>query len=373
MIKPVKVAVLSCNHGHARKYYGLSLPYYELVGVSVAEGYKDRVGLETIPHVPQYDSDDELYAAHPDIEAVVIGSDNASHFRQVKWAVERGLHILSMKVPTFDMDEYVQMITMTRNAGLVCMIELEMRHHAEILRIKDLIDSGEIGDVISITALNYSHNPVWWRPWQANPEASYGRRVPLYPGADRFRGGALADHPHIFDVIRFLLEDDFDELYADVGPNLRDTEIEEMIPIIGRTQKGIAVSIDPSYATVENKVDKMGAWNWKKAPKTVEVTMTVHGTKGSIIADVFGLWFFQNGGPDNVYAGEQSARKFSLNSLPMQFYHAVRGIKHPAVGLEFHYNTIAAMNAAYESVSTGQPAKVQNRYFTDPQEGGNDE
>lgn len=365
MIRPVKVAVLSCNHGHARKYYGLSLPYYELVGVSIAPGYKNRVGLEDLPHIPQYDSDDELYAAHPDIEAVVVASDNASHFRQVKWAAERGLHILSMKVPTFDMDEYMQMISMTRSKGLVCMIELEMRHHAEILRIKDLIDSGEIGDVISVTALNYSHNPVWWRPWQANPEASYGKRVPLYPGADHFRGGALADHPHLFDVIRFLLDDDFDELYADVGPNLRDTEIEEMIPIIGKTKKGIAVSIDPSYATVEGKVEVADLWNWRKAPKTVEVTMTLHGTKGSIIADVFGLWFFQNGGPDNVYTGEQSSRKFTLNNLPMQFFHAVRGIKPPEVDLEYHYNTIAAVNAAYESVSTGQPAKVENRSFAE--------
>ena len=92
MIRPVKVAVLSCNHGHARKYYGLSLPYYELVGVSIAPGYKNRVGLEDLPHIPQYDSDDELYATHPDIEAVVVASDNASHFRQVKWAAERGLH-----------------------------------------------------------------------------------------------------------------------------------------------------------------------------------------------------------------------------------------------------------------------------------------
>lgn len=362
MINPVKIGILSCNHGHARGYYQMSKsPYYDLVGVSIASGYRNNVGLENWPDIVQYDSDDALYEAHPDMEAVVIASDNASHYRQVKWAVERNLHIFSMKIPTFDPEEYREMVRLTKDAGLVFKVELEMRNHAEVLRVKNLIEQGEIGDVLSITALNYSHNPVWWRPWQSNPEASYGKRVPLYPGADRFRGGALADHPHVFDMVRYILDDDFDEMYAEVGPNLRDTEIEEMIPIIGKTKKGVAVSIDPSYATMEKKVVRMV--NWRKAPKTVEVTMSVHGTKGSIIADLFGLWYFQNGGPDNYYTGEQSHRQFDLSNLSMQFYHAIRSNESPTVGIEYHYNTIAAMNAAYESVTSGKPAKVQNEYF----------
>ncbi|MEG1516272.1 MAG: Gfo/Idh/MocA family oxidoreductase [Clostridia bacterium] len=362
MVRPIKIGILSCNHGHAAGYYPLSKNlYYDLVGVSVASGYRHNVRLENWPDISQYDSDDDLYAAHPDMEAVVIASDNASHFRQVKWAVERGLHIFSMKVPSFDPNEYLEMMRITSEAGLVFKVELELRNHAEVLRVKSLIEQGAIGDILSITALNYSHNPVWWRPWQATPEASYGKRVPLYHGADRFRGGALADHPHIFDCIRYVLSDDFDELYAEVGPNLRDTEIEEMISVIGRTKRGVAVSIDPSYAAIESKVVRMR--NWRKAPKTVEVTMTVHGTEGSIIADLFGLWTFENGGPDNYYIGEQSHRPFDLGNLSMQFYHAVRNGEEPTVGMAYHYNTIAAMNAAYESVSCGIPVKVENEYF----------
>ena len=93
--------------------------------------------------------------------------------------------------------------------------------------------------------------------------------------------------------------------------------------------------------------------------------MTAHGTKGSIIADVYGLWTFQNGGPDNIYMVGEHHRQFNLSTLDLQFYHAVRNGQNPKVGLPFHYNTIAAMNAAYESVSTGKPVKVENRYFDD--------
>ena len=87
-----------------------------------------------------------------------------------------------------------------------------------------------------------------------------------------------------------------------------------MIGVIGRTKKGVSVSLDPSYAMVENRVSRMV--NWQKAPKTVEVTMTAHGTKGSIIADVYGIWTFHNGGPDNTYlVGHHRAQPTSL-SLP---------------------------------------------------------
>lgn len=366
MIKPIKIAILGCNHGHARAYYGLCRsPYYEVVGASIAHGYRNNVGLEPFPEIKQYDSDEELYAEHPDVEAVVIASDNASHYEQFKEACRRKLHIFSMKIPTFNMEEYEDMIKMADEAGVVCKIELEMREHAELMRVKDLIDSGEIGDVLSITMLNFSHNPVWWRAWQANPEASYGKRVPLFKGADRFRGGALADHPHIFDAVRYVLDDDFDEMFADVGPNIRDTEIDEMIPIIGKTKKGVVVSLDPSYANIEQKVVRMDRINnnWQKYPKTVEVSMTVHGTKGSIIAELYSLNTYQNGGKDNIYMLGSCGRKYGVGSLTMQFYHAVRDGDLPTVGIKQHYNSVAAMNAAYESITEGKAVKVKNKNF----------
>ena len=74
-IKPIKIAILSCNHGHGKAYYELQDdPMFDLVGVSVEPGYRTKVALERIPNVPKYDSDEELYQNHPDIEAVIIAS-----------------------------------------------------------------------------------------------------------------------------------------------------------------------------------------------------------------------------------------------------------------------------------------------------------
>lgn len=103
--------------------------------------------MEKLPGIPKYDSDDELYANHPDVEAVVIASANDKHIHQLREACRRGLHIMSMKVPTFDMTEYDE-DELTEKAGVVCQVELERLRAAEIYRIKELIEQGAVGNAV---------------------------------------------------------------------------------------------------------------------------------------------------------------------------------------------------------------------------------
>lgn len=365
MIKPVKIAILSCNHGHAKGYYPLmDDPLFDLVAVSIAPGYEGGEGMEKLACVPQYATDEALYDAHPDLEAVILASDNISHMRQVVEATKRGLHIFSMKVPTFDMDEYAEMIRLTEEAGVVCQVELEMRHHAPVYRVKEAIEGGAIGELLSVNLVNYSHNPVWWWPWMCDPEASYGKRVGLRPGDPRFRGGALADHPHVFDVIRYITGSEFDTIFGDVSPNLRDeVETEDMVRIIGKLKNNVIFSIDPSYATNERRErPRVGVRN----PKPVEVFMTAVGTKGTIVADLYGKTYFSQKVPTGDYYCAGLGSSGLWNRRTEEFYHCIRDGKKPTVGLREHYNTILAMNAAYESIRLGKTIKMdgkwENRY-----------
>lgn len=356
MIKPVNVAILSCNHGHAPGYYSLKNdPMFRLVGVTVKPEARADVRIKRLDDVPQYATEEELYAAHPELEAVIIASDNASHFEQLRGAVKRGLHVFSMKVPTFNMEEYEEMIRLTEEAGVVCQVELEMRHHTPVHRIKEAIEEGKIGKLLSINAVNYSHNPVWWRPWQANPEASYGSRVGLRPGDDRFRGGALADHPHLFDVIRYITGSEFAQVYAEVSPNIREgVETEDMIKVIGKLENGVTYSIDPSYANNEEHVNLMVGMDWNLYPRCVEVFMTAVGTEGVIVADLYGKTVCHQRKTNGRYAVSGPGSAGLWNRRMEEFYHCIRDGKKPTVGLREHYNSMVAMNAAYKSVATGQ-------------------
>ena len=356
-IKPIKIAILSCSHGHAKGYYSLrNDPFYELVGASIEPGYRPLCSPHLLGDVPTYDSDDELYANHPEIEAVVIASANRKHMEQMREAVRRGLHIYSMKVPTYDLDEYREMIEITEAAGVVCQVELEMRHHTEVYRVKELIESGAVGELLSVNMLNYSHNPGWWRPWQVSPEESYGKRVKISPDSPLYRGGALADHPHVFDIARFLTGSTFESVYAEVAPNIRDLEVEDLIRVMGKMKNGVLFSLDPSYANNENKVVKQV--NWEKYPRCVEVTLNIVGTKGTILADLYGRAFSSQRDEGGYYLSSGPGPVGMWNRRMQEFYECVRFGMKPPVGLREHYESIATMVAAYESVYSGETVKL---------------
>jgi len=132
------------------------------------------------------------------------------------------------------MAEYDRMIDLVDRAGVVCQIELEMHYNPVVHRVMQLLKDGAIGRIRSFSATNITLSPVWAFPWQGVPELSYGHRVPLAPGNPRFRGGSLCDHPHIFDLIRWLTGADFEYVLAEQAPNMRtDLEVEDLLLVTG--------------------------------------------------------------------------------------------------------------------------------------------
>ena len=217
-MKPLKIAMLSLTHGHTRKYYQTlkDSPKLDWVAACAENDVVEERFRRAVQDVPCYRDEAEMFDRHPEIEAVVLASANSEHARQVQMCVERGVHILSMKIPTFDLDEYDRMIELVEGAGLVCQIELELHYNPVVERVKQQVASGAIGRLRSMQATNITLSPVWAFPWQGVPEQSYGRRVVLAEGDGRFCGGALCDHPHVFDLIRWLTGSDFQHIYAEV-------------------------------------------------------------------------------------------------------------------------------------------------------------
>ena len=359
-MKRIKLAMMGCSHGHARGYYGAfcSHPDFEPVAYSVRPGYENRVFLEKLPpEVPRYFDDKQMLDEHPEIEAVVISSENSSHLEQVRLCAERGIHILSMKVPSYDMAEYEEIKRLCAENNVVCLVELEFHYTSIIRRAKELVDEGRIGKLLAFNAYNYSHQPACWLPWHAIPEESYGKRIPLRPGDDRMRGGGLADHPHVFDIARYFTDSEYDFVYADVGNRIRkDHPVEELIHAVGRMKNGVIVSLDPSYARTETFMEVIGP-GYEIYPKRVEVAFALHGTEGSLLVDVFGPCIHHTGLP---------ARKFTTliatgygNTCRMdELAYCIRNHTMPDINLWNHQNTIRAMNAIYESVETGKPVKL---------------
>lgn len=358
-MQPVKIAMMSMTHGHTRKYYQTLTdnPNLDWVAVSTANETVKEVFLSSVKGIPCYDSDEAMLDAHPEIEAVVLASENSEHLRQVRLCADRGIHILSMKVPSLDMNEYEQMIQITENAGVVCQVELELHYNPVVVRMKELNQNKTIGEMKSFQATNITLSPVWAFPWQGVPELSYGKRVPIKEGDNRFRGGALCDHPHVFDLIREVTDSEFDTIFAQVAPNIRpDLEEEDMLAVTGKMKNGITFLFDPSWSRMENRLKVPGP-GWEVFPKRMEVNLVLNGEKGTVMADCFGPNVYHSAAPQNRYTVRYTYFDEWVGLID-EFVDCIRNKKTPKINLRWHKNTIAAMNACYESIATGKAIKL---------------
>lgn len=355
-MKPIKIAMLGLTHGHTRKYYQVlkENPLLDWVGVSATNGDVKERFLELVSGVPCYDSAEQLFDAHPDLQAVVIASANDCHLKEFEECAKRGLDILMMKIPTFDLDEYDRMIELEKKYGIVCQVELEMHFNPVVNRLKSVLASGQLGKLQAIQATNLTLCPAWAFPWQGSPEQSFGKRVLLGEQNPRFRGGALCDHPHIFDLARDLTGSEFESIYAECAPNIRtDLEVEDMLCVSAKMKNGVIVSLNPSWSMLETRIDYPKA-GWEIAPKRMEVNVTLCGDKGSAFGDCFGPNVYHDGGPNDRYTVRYTYFDEWVGLID-EFVDCVRTRRKPLTNLEGHRGTIRAMLACYESISTGKP------------------
>lgn len=370
--KKVKLALTGFENGHCNALYlGMLVdPDVEIVAVSFTPGsksvYYGRITKEMFEGVDIFYNVEEMLNAHPEIEACVLGSSNRRHMEEFRLCAERGIHVLSMKAPTYDIDEYDEMIHLAKEKNLVVHIELQMRWMASIQRLRDIIESGCLGEIRSFAAYNYSHNPMNWCTWLDIPEEIYGKRIPIRPGSDIFRGGAISDHPHIFDLVRFLFKSDFDTIYAEAAPNMRDfNETEDLTYIIGKLQNGVIFSLDPSYANREHdnpRIKKNYMRNISRYPRPVQVEMQITGSKGTVYSDCFGTECVETIHPENQHYSVLS-RSLDIDDqrriFIREFIAEIRsGSNNSLAPFADHKKTIMGMNAAYDSIYTGKPVKL---------------
>jgi predicted dehydrogenase len=114
--KKTKIALTGFENGHCNAIFlgMLKEPDVEIVAVSLTPGskgaYYGRIKKDMFNGVDIFYNVEEMLNAHPEIEACVIGSSNHRHMEEFRLCAKSGIHVLSMKAPTYSIDEYNEMI-----------------------------------------------------------------------------------------------------------------------------------------------------------------------------------------------------------------------------------------------------------------------
>ena len=177
--------------------------------------------------------------------------------------------------------------------------------------------------------------------------------VPIRPGADYFRGGALTDRPHPLDLVRWITGLEFREVYAMSARNQRKhLKVEDHVAITGKLDGGVPFFINPSYSNLEEQVPaRRLIW-----PKSLECNLKITGEKGYYAADYFDKPLYVVGkncaSPDRLIVDMAPRPKLNPgNTLAGSFADCIRGERSaPESTLADGLNAVKVMNAAYDSI-----------------------
>jgi predicted dehydrogenase len=149
-----------------------------------ARSYGERYGCAWTTDV------EELAAS--DVEAVSVATPDHTHFAPVSRLLEAGKHVLVEKPLTTSVDEAARLEAIAAATGRIAMVDFQMRWDPSYMQAKEMVESGELGDVVMgyIRLSDAIQVAEEWLPWA-------GRSGPQW-----------FLFPHTVDIMRWLIGSD---------------------------------------------------------------------------------------------------------------------------------------------------------------------
>lgn len=204
-----------------------------------------------VPHVHQ--DLNELLDQH-ELDFVDIVSSVDSHAPLALTAMQRGVAVICQKPLADSLDAARDLCQQSRELAVPLMVHENFRWQQPIRRLKSVIDSGELGELVR-ARIDFAHSfPVF-------------DNQPALKLLDQF---ILADiGTHILDVSRYLFGE-AEELYCQTRQMRQDIRGEDVATVLLRKQKGLTVTCNMSYAS---------HWEFDCFPQTM---VAVEGTLGGV-------------------------------------------------------------------------------------------
>ncbi|MDD6286106.1 Gfo/Idh/MocA family protein [Candidatus Methanosphaera massiliense] len=299
------IGVGSMGYNHVRIYS--ELENANLVAISdMVRGTLDKVSKEfnTVGYV-DYDNILQI----DDIEAVNICVPTVFHHDVAMRAIEAGKNVLVEKPIASKLPEAKEMINAAKDAGVILATGHVERFNPAVRVAKELLDAGEIGEVVTANA----------------------KRLGPYPPRIRDVGVAIDLAIHDIDIFNYLFESKANTVYANMSSKLKNCEFEDHAEIMTKYDSGVLTILET---------------NWLTPYKKRQLNIT--GVDGIISVD-YGdqtvTLYKENNQVENVKVENKEPLKEELRS----FVNAVQQDTEPEVTGQDGYEALRIVDAAMKS------------------------
>lgn len=263
----------------------------------------------------------------PEVEIVFVATLHNSLAEITRAAIEAGKHVLVEKPAARSAVELEPVMAAAEKHGVKVHVGFNHRYHRALRKAKEMIDSGELGELMFIRA-RYGHGARigYNKEWRAKPELS--------------GGGELIDQgSHLIDLSRWFLGD-FSEVQGFAHTYYWDMPVDDNGFLILKTAKQQVAFLHASCT------------EWKNL-----FSMEIYGRDGKL--DISGLGgsygverlthykMLPEMGPPETTAWEYPMGDDSWAVEMAEFYEDIRLDRAPAAGLRDAYESLKVVQQIY--------------------------
>ena len=240
-------------------------------------------------------------AASPEIDAVAVVVRVPSHYEPTKAAIEAGKHVLTEWPLGRTTTEAEELTALAHAKGVQTAVGLQSRVSPALMYVKDLIDTGYVGEVMTCTVTTFRDGPLQRQSggtWQRDP-AMGANTLTIATG-------------HVIDALRFVLGDfkrvacmvtnQVGQWYEIDTQQYVDVSSPDNVRVSGELERGAAASVH------------VGAVPWAGSGYRMEI----YGREGTLI--VTGSVSSQRGEMLRIQAA-QGGHQLQDLSIPQRFIH----------------------------------------------------
>lgn len=289
---------------------------------------------------PTYQNCTALLEEHgADLDAVMIVTPHTLHFDQAMAAFDHDLDVFLEKPMVTDVEDAVQLVDRADAEGRTLQVGYQRHFHPTYRRIKDLVDSGELGDVHTV---NCFLGQEWIRrfddAWRSDPELS--------------GGGQLYDSgSHLLDALLWTTGTTPQTVAATMDHRDHDCDVNSALALtLDRDGEPVTASVSVTADGTSTSGTEEGLFIW--------------GTEGRLSFTKDGLAIHGKGeGERDTSTQIELESEPSFEELARQklvdFFEAVVGDGTTAVSGEYGLQVTALTESAYRAADSGKQMHVQ--------------
>lgn len=333
----LNLAVVGYDHAHLPRYVpAIAANSRVRLAALVAPGLNRALAMQDSRRfgAPYFEQISQLWNGSK-IDVAYIGTPPSQHLSVIRELAPRGVHLLCDKPLATNLREADAIIELAEKHGVKLMVPFNPRYQQPVMKLKEIIDRGDLGELRHIHANKFGKIPRGI----PNLDTSW------FFDKDQAGFGGFGDIGiHAVDALRWLAGSEAKSVYAKIDRLIhQDMAVDDMGTMVVEFANGVVASQQSGWS------NPAGNQTW------LSVSFEVLGTEG---AAYIGKPYHDLEIADGVKSERVPWWRADIPSLIDEFVAAVEQNRSPAITGADARAALEITIAAYRSAASGEPVAL---------------